>query len=320
MLLNTKKTALFLKSGANLPTLPDNYLEVTEPIVLNQEMSMEEFRRLNGKLNSNDSYVDICDKTVNQSITHNMRVTGATFTDVPEYAELLKIGGFDMAIDDTTAGEEYITFKNTQTPLRGSAIVLLDGYKHTLTGSVVADVSMNFPIGKAATIEASLQGFIDNNGVATSEAMPAVALNENPVLIVSCGDVVTADGVTLKPDNISISMGAEIEKLYAMGLKEFNLNDYKAVMEISFYPDNADYNLAQTKLNNQDIDSIDLKLGTDATGVLVNGRSVHITCTNAKAMSSSDSDEQGKIKRSFTYLLQNDVNDTAITIKSGFFA
>lgn len=315
-MLNTKKTALFLKSGATLPTLPANYLEVTETIVVNQEMSMEEFKRLNGKLNSNDSYVDICDKTVNQSITHNMRVSGTT---APDYTELLKIGGFDVTTVGTGA-TLATTFKNTQAPLRGSAIILLDGYKHTLTGSVVADVTMNFPIGKAATIEASLQGFIDNNGIATTQAMPTITMNENPVLVVSCGDVVTADGTVLKPDNVTIKMGAEIEKLYAMGIKEFNLNDYKATMEITFYPDNADYNLAQTKLNTQDVDSLDLKLGTDATGLLVNGRSVHITCTNAKAMSSSDADEQSKIKRTFTYLLQNGANDTAITIKTGFFA
>ena len=95
---------------------------------------------------------------------------------VPQYGELLKIGGFTETIDTTTPTQETVTYTNTQTPVLGSAVAYIDGYKHQMTGSLAADLTFNFPIGKAATISAALSAFLDNSGIAAAEATPAVTL------------------------------------------------------------------------------------------------------------------------------------------------
>lgn len=322
-MLNTKKSALFLKSGGTLPVASANFLEVGEAVLLNPTITIEEFKRINGKLGSNDSYADTCDATISQTITHKMRSTniaGDALDTLPEYTELLRIGGFDYAVDTTTPGEETVIFTNTQAPINGSAVAYVDGYKQTMTGSVVADITMNLNIGKAAEISASLSAFIDNKGIATAEATPDVTLNSNPVLLVSCTDIFTAGGDVIKPDSVTITMGSEIGKFYGMGLKEYSMTDYMIKVEASFFPDNADYNTAMTKIASETVEALEIKLGTGAGGDLVNGKSVLINCPLAKASNVSDADTDGKVKRTFTWLLQGDSEGESITIKHGFFA
>jgi hypothetical protein len=321
--INTKKTALFLKSGDTLPVPPANFIEVSEAILLTPTITIEEFKRINGKLGSNDSYADTCDATISQTITHRMRTqdkAGTAFDTVPEYGELLKIGGFDQTIDTATAGEETVIYTNSQTPLKGSAIAYIDGYKHTMTGSIVADLTFNFNIGKAAEISGALSAFIDNKGIATAEAIPTVTLSDENILIVGCTDIMTAGGGTVKADSITITMNSEVEKFYGMNLKEYSMNDYMIKVEASFYPENADYNAAMTKLTSETVEAIIIKLGTGTAGALVNGKSVQITASLAKASNVSDSNEQGNVKRTFTWLLQGDSTGKAIEIKHGFFA
>lgn len=322
-MLNTKKTALFLKSGNTLPVAPANFLEVAEPILITPTITIEEFKRINGRLGSNDSYADTCDATISQSITHKMRCqnTAADALDtLPEYTELLKISGFDVTVDTAVAGQETVTFTNTQTPVVGSAVAYIDGYKQTMTASVVADTTFNFAIGKAAEISSAISAFIDNKGIATAEATPSVTLNSEPVLLVACTDIMTAGGTVIKPNNVTISMGAEIEKYYGMGLKEYSLNDYMIKIEATFFPDNADYNSAITKLANETVEALVIKLGTGTAGAMVSGKSVLIECDLAKANNVSDSDTQGKVQRTFTWLIQGDSTGKAISIQTGYFA
>ena len=318
MLINTKKTLICLKSGAVLPVPPANFLEVEEEILLTPTISMEEFKRINGKLGSNASYADTCHTTISQTIATKMRFQNSAadaLDTVPEYGELLKIGGFDETIVTTTPGEETVTYTNTQTPVLGSAVAYVDGNKHTMTNSIAADLTFNFPIGKAATISASLSAFIDNNGIATSEANPTVTLNDEAVLIVGCADIMTAGGVAITPDNISIAMGADIQEFYGMGgLKQFNMTDYMIKVTADFYPENANYNDAVTKLGAETIEALQIKLGTNA-GALVNGKSVQIDCGFGQVSTFSDSVDKSTLKRSLTYLL---TGDTQISIRHGF--
>ena len=314
----TKKTSLFLLSGGVLPVAPANFIEVSEELLLTPTVATEDFKRINGSLGSNDSYADTCDITITQSISTKMRFSNSAATALdtpPEYGELLKIGGFDETID-TTLGAETVTYTNTQTPALGSAVAYLDGNKHSMTGSVAADLTFNFPIGKAATVDASLSAFLDNSGVAVAEANPAVTLSPEGCLIVGCADIMTAGGTTIVPDNISIAMGSSIEKFYGMGLKEFQLTDYMIVVTADFYPENANYNDAINLLIADTTEAIDIKLGTNA-GALVNGKSVHITCATAKAQTFTDSADKSTVKRSFSWLL---TGTNQISIAHGFFA
>jgi hypothetical protein len=317
-LMNTKKTALFLKSGAVLPVAPASFLEVEEELLLTPDIPIEEFKRINGLLGSNSSYADVCHTTISQSISTKMRFSNSAadaLDTVPEYGELLKIGGFTETID-ATPGAETVIYANTQAPVRGSAVAYIDGKKHQMTDSLVADITMNFPIGKVATITANLSAFLDNDGVAATEANPTVTLNDEAVLITGCADIFTAGGVSLVPDNITIATGADVQEFYGMGRKEFGIQDYMIKVTADFYPENANYNTAVTKLGAGTTEAIVIKLGTNA-GTEVNGKTVVITCDTAKASAFSDSADKSTVKRSFTWLL---TGTNQIAIKHGFYA
>lgn len=322
-LVNTKKTALFIKSGATVPVPPANFLEVEEEIILTPNVTITEFKRINGKLGSNDSYADTCDTTISQTVAHKMRSSNSDESALetpPAYGELLKIGGFSETITTTTPGEETVVYTNSQTPSKGSALAYVDGYKHSITNSLVADLTFNFAIGKAATISAALSAFIDNAGVATSAAVPSVTLNDEPCLLVSCADIMTAGGTSIKADSIKITMGSQVEKFYGMNIKEFNIQDYTIKVVATFYPENADYNDAINALKAETVEALVIKLGTNGTGSLINGKSVEVTASLGKANSFSDSTDKSTLKREFTWLLQGDSTGKAIEIKHGFFA
>lgn len=314
MLMNTKKTLLFLKSGSTLPVAPASFLEVEEELLLTPDIPIEEFKRINGLLGSNSSYADTCHTTISQTISTKMRLQNSAadaLNTPPEYGELLKIGGFTETVTATN-----VTYTNTQTPTRGSAIAFIDGKKHEMTDSLTADLTLNFPIGKVATISASLSSFLDNKGVASSEVNPTVSLNPEAVLLVGCTDIFTAGGVNLIPDNISIAMGADVQEFYGMGRKEFEIKDYMIKVTADFYPENANYNDAITKLADGTTEAIVVKLGTNA-GTSVNGKTVEITCNAAKASTFSDSSDKSTVKRSFTWLL---TGANQISIKHGTFS
>ena len=221
---------------------------------------------------------------------------------------------------DTTPAAETVIYTNSQAPVRGSAVAFVDGKKFTMTDSVVGDATFNFEIGKSGMLDVALQGFLDDSGVPTNEANPSVTLSDEPILLVSCGDVITAGGSAVAADKITITMGADIEELYALGVKEFNVNDYVIKLVADFYVDAADYADAITKLNAETVEAIVVKLGTNQTGALINGKSVEITADVAKASAFTDSIDKSRVKRSLTWLLRGNGSDVNISIKSGFFA
>lgn len=321
--MNTNKSVMFLQSGATLPTPPAKFIELQDPLIVNPQPTTEEYKRISGKLGTTETYADTCDVTISETVSHKMRQTNSAqdaLDTVPEYGELLKISGFDETIDTATPTEETVTYTNSQTPTKGSAIIYLDGKKFTLTDTLVADTTFTFEIGKAGVVSSALSGFYDNKGVPTNEANPAVTLSSEPCMLVSCLDVITAGGTSLSADTITITVGADIQKFYGFSLKEFSIQDYSIEITADFYVNSANYADAMNKLNNQTVEAIDIKLGTNATGSLISGQSVHITADVAKASANTDSDDQQRVKRSFTWKCGLNGSDIALAIKHGFFA
>lgn len=317
-LINCKKSALFLKSGSTQPVYPAGFLEVEAELAINPTIPIEEFKRINGRLGSNDSYADTCKATTSLSIAHKMRssnIAGTALEAPPEYGELLKMGGFTEAITGTGATGKVI-YTNSQTPIKGCIAGFIDGYKQTATNSAVADVSFDFAIGKAAMLNATISAYLDNAGVAAVQAIPSVTLNVNPCLIVGCADIITAAGTAIKADSIKIVMGAQVDDFYGMGIKEFNINDYTIKVTATFYPENADYNAAINKLSAQTVEAVVVKLGTNL-GLMVDGKSVLIECALAKASAFTDSVDKSTLKREFTWMIQGDATGAAIVITHG---
>lgn len=324
-LMNTQKTALFLQSGAVLPVPPSNFIESTTPVLITPTITAEDFKRISGKLNSTDSYVDTCNSQVNFSLTHYMRSSNIAQDDlaaVPEYGELLKVCGFDETIDSLVPGSEFVTYTNTQTPVLGSAVGYVDGQKFEFTDSLTSDMSLEFQIGQPAQIVSNIQGFVDNP-IPVIEANPAVILNEEPLMIVSCASLTLLGGTVLKPDRVVFATNPEIADFYTMGgtngLKSKSMTDYALTCTIDFFVDNADYDREINAIKNQTSATLEIDVATDDASALVNGKSLQVTCEVVKTNDYTDSDENNVLKRSVTYKVQNGTNDVALTLKTGFF-
>ena len=319
--LNTKKFAFFFKSGATLPIAPANFLELDEKLLLISKPKIEKYKRYNGKLGANDSYADVCDVSqegINLSQKMRFQNSAANALDtIPDYGEVLKVGGFTETVDSTPSAETVTyTWNKDNSPILGSAVYYLDGKKKTMTNTIALNVAFNFEIGKAAMLTASMNTFYDNNGVAVNEANPTVTLNDEACLMVGCLDIYTEDGVGIVVDKISLDMGAQINKFYGLNLKEYETSDFEPTIDVDFALDATDYNDAITKLTAETKVNLVIKLGTNA-GVEVNGKTVVFTITNVKLSDYSDADNNDTIKRTHNFIL---TADTVFTIKTGFFA
>lgn len=321
MRVNTKNFGLYIKQGATLPVAPANFIEVDEKILLTPNVTVENFKRFNGRLGANDSYADTCNTAVEGvSVSHKMRYqngAGTALDTVPDYGELLKISGFTETVDSTPSAETVTyTWDTSASPTLGSAVYFIDGNKQTMTNTIAGNAVFNFEIGKSAMLNFAMSGFLDNKGISTLEANPVTTLSDEGCLIVGCADIYTEDGTQLNPTNISIDMGSQINKFYGMGLKEYQLTDFEPKITTDFYLDNADYNDAMQKLVDQSYVNVVIKLGT-LNGVEVNGKTVLFTINNVKFSTFSDSDENDTIKRSHELML---TANSTMTIKTGFFA
>jgi len=321
-LLNTTKSALFLKSGAVLPVAPANFIENTVPIMITPEIAVTDYNRISGKLNTSDSYADTCNSQVNFAVEHLMRSNdiGATTLDaVPEYGELLKICGFD----ETISAGVSVGYINTQVPVLGSAVVVLDGNQFEMTGSMASDMTLDLTIGSPAKLSCSLQGYIDD-AVPTVVTQPDPTLSDEPLMVVSCANLVTLGGTVLKPDSVKFMTNPEIADFYTMGgtdgLKSKAMTDYGLTCEISFFIDNADYAREVTAIKNQTYATLEVLVATDDASALVNGKSMKITCGLVKTTTYTDTDQDNVGKRTVTYRVSNDSNDHALSILVGTFA
>lgn len=320
--LNTKRSAIFISNTSTLPTPPSGFLETTEPFIVNPQLDVQTFKRISSKLGNTDSYIDTNKNMVSQSITHNMRTSdiGATALDTPpEWGKLLVLAGFDEVINTTTPGQETVIYKNSQTPTRGSGIFYMDGKKFTATNCLVADLTITGQAGQIATMTSNIQGYLDNAGVPTNEVPTIPTLSTESVVGLTVVDIITAGGDVLTCDQFTLTTNPTITNIYATGTKQHDITDYDMTLELSYFVDSAKYADAINDLNAQTVEAVVIKLNTTA-GALVSGKSIEITCPVAKARQFSDSNDQDKIKRTFTYGLQLNGSDTAVQIKLGYFA
>jgi len=327
-IMSTKKTSLFVNPGATLPTPPTNFVEVTDPVLPTPEFSSIDINRLDGKLNSKSSVVDLCRVKTSFDAKANMRSNNAAadaLDTLPEYGLLLKCAGFTETVDTTTPGEETVTYANNNVSIpNSSAVVYIDGNKLTMTNSLVSGTTLALTVGEPATVTNNFQGYMDD-AKGTPEANPTVTLTQEPLLVVSCADLVLLDGTCLPIESASIAMNEEVSDLYTMGngtggcgLKTNVITDYALTLDLTFFVDSAAYGREATLIESGLAKSVVIKIGLDSTGTLVNGKSVEITCELAKATTYSDTNKDDLLSRTLTLRLFDGTNP-AVSIKNGFF-
>jgi len=318
--INTKRTALFLSADATLPTPPAGFIENIDEFVINPNPTVEEFNRISSLLGGTDSYADGCHVTFDETFATFMRTNdkgGTALSTVPGISPLFKVCGFDETVDGTA---ETVTYKNSQSPAIGSAVFNVDGKQFSSTASVVGDATFEFEIGKPAKFSANLKGFLDDNGIPKDVASPTVTLSDEDLLMMTCTDIMLADGTHLNCDKITIAMGAQISEKYALGVKTNQMTDYVIKLTADFFVDSANYADAQTKIINQDIQALEIKLNTDDAGALQDGKSLLIKAAAAKVSNYQDSVQDSTVKRSVTWLIRPDGNGKNIEFIYGKFA
>lgn len=321
--VNTKSFALFIKAGAVPPTPPANFFEVSEKVLINPKPKVGEIERFNGTRLTTDTYSDTCDTTIEgAALMHQMKYQNAAadaLDTIPEYGEVLKISGFDEVVNTVTPGQETViyTLNNTATPSLGSALYYIDGNKQTMTNSIATNVSFDFVIGEPAKLNATMNAFVDNEGVPVVEANPTVTLDTaNAPLIVSCTDLYSENGSPLTGvSNISIDLGANLEKFYGMSLKEYESTSVKPTMTAEFPLDKADYANAINLLKNQTVFDVVVELGR-VDSLMVSGKSVRFKVTNVKLGDFSDADDKDTIKRTHNLSF---TPESVFTIEHGYF-
>jgi len=198
---------------------------------------------------------------------------------------------------------------------------VLTGDTSSATGTVIAITGTTVEL-KGVTGTFTVGGEALNTAAYTStsanQSNPTVTLGTEGSLVVGCADVYSKDGTAvIGANNISINMGAMINKYYGFSLKEYETSDFESTITMSFPVDATDYNDAIEALQAQSLIDIVVKLGTDATSTEVNGKTVVMTITNCKLSSYSDGDENDSISRTENFIL---TASSAFTIKHGFYA
>jgi len=315
--VNTKRSALYLSATATLPVPPAGFIELSDEFVVNPDPTVEEFNRVSSLLGGTDSYSDTCHVVLNQSVSTMMRTndkSGSALDTPPECSALFQVCGLDEVV---TA--DNVTYTNSQQPKIGSAVLNIDGKQFTSTSSIVGDATFVFEIGKPAKFDASLSGFLDNQGIPTDTASVATTLSAENLIMMTCADIVLADSTAVQADQVTIAMGAQISEKYALGVKEFQMTDYVIKLTASFFVDSANYKDAQQKLIDQDVDTIHCKFNT-LNGVSVDGQSLEVIATNGKVSSYTDSAVDSTVKREVTWLLRPGAGGANIQFKYGKLA
>ena len=316
MYVNTRKSALFVAASSSLPTVPVGFIEVTDEFTVTPNSVTKEFKRSSPTLGTIDSYADTCHVTIDDTFKLYMRTNnkaGDSLATLPDYDPLLKIGAFEADV-----GADTVIYKNTQTPIKGSAVFNIDSQEYRATNSCVADITVSGSIGEPLMISSKIKAFLDNKGVPVEHAISPFALSEELLVMMSCSDTITINGVALPVETFKVSMKPTTGESYGLGVKEFSVRDYQVELDVKYNVDDSLYSAEQQALINQTTGSATLNLNT-ADGTLVDGKSVQISLPSTKTKDFSDAPKNGVVSRTTTFLCRPDASGTNIEIKLGKF-
>lgn len=316
-LINPTRSALYLIQQETLPITPAGFIEVNTPLVVVPNFQTVETNRLSGAMNSKETVVDTCRTMTSFLASVNMRESGAVLTEKSEYAELLKISGFE----ETVGADTYTLSNQVDAIARGSARVYMDGQRFDMTNTLVGSTEMLFEVGSPAVINTTLTGYLDS-ATPTPETNPTPELNQNGLLIVSCADVITIDGTIIPAQAIGITTNPEIANIYTMGGAEGHksdvITDYGLLLAITFPVDSAVFGREASLIETGQISAIRIVLNNGSDGTPVNGESVVIMADTARAVTYEDEVNEQLLQRILSLRLYDDLpTSPAITITTG---
>ena len=279
----------------NATPTTDNVVTESEYASLSPKVKTTEVKELGRGLGSTTNYAIADWTTVEGSVTALLR--GGL---PPKLAEMYKICGLEETDDKDSDGNITAShFYPAETPVTaGNIIFYQDDLKRTITG-VAGSLKISFAVGEMVKATFDIKGFTDAEP--TSEANPAVTLDNNQIFITESISAVTVGGDSFEVESVDFDMGVDIKEIYAIGAKEYQITDYKPTLSIKAYSDKNNQT-HWSDIKNGNIKAVSIVLTNGA------GNKFTFTANACKITDISESDNSGNIEDTRTYLCEKDTN------------
>ncbi len=292
------KNTLLLAIGA-IPTAT-NVVTTANNVLVNPKVAVIEYKDIgNGQAGNAKSISNDDDTTADFSVDVTMRSSGGLGV-APKYANLLKCCGLEETITALTD----VAYKPMLVEQPATAKAYMDGYVRTITG-IVGDFNISGKVGELAQLSFSLKGFTD--ATPTAEANPAVTLDSNSQVVVKSAVVSIAGGGTIELEEFTFSLNNQVEKIYAIGRKEFYIQDFSPTLKVRAVKTlGNDAHWADLQANTQK--SITITLGTVA------GDIIELTAPYCQPKEVSETDSSGAIVYENTWSCQSSAGGDNFTL------
>lgn len=292
-----KNTVLFKQGGA--PAAID-VVTLDGLVFLNPKVAGGEYSDMgNGLMGNMKSYVDPNMVTVEFDISVVGRGGGAAGI-APKMDDLLKCCG----LAETITASTKVDYKPGGALTAGQCQVFTDGYQRLVTGAFL-DLKISGKVGEFAKFTFSAKGYTD--AVATATANPSVTLDTANPPVITSATVFTLGGGSVPITEFEFSLGNSIQSLYAVGQKEFYLQDFDPSIRIK-----------AVKVKGVETHWDDLLAGNVKAIVITIGETagqiIQIDVPFAKPKDVSETDDAGKVVYDNTFRCQSSVGSDNFTI------
>lgn len=294
----TLKNAVLFKQGG----VPDetNVITLDGLVFLNPKVGSGDYSDIgNGQMGNTKSFVDPNNVTAEFDINVIGRGGGAAGT-APKIADLLKCCGLAETI---TAGTS-VAYAPGGSLTRGQCKVYTDGYVRLVEG-IMCDMEISGKVGDLARIVFSAKGY--TTAKPTEEANPTVTLDTANPPVISSATVFTVGGGTVNVTEFTVSIGNSLQALYAVGTKQYYLEDFDASVNIK---------AIKTKGNEAHWDDL-LAGNVKAMQIIIGetaGQIIQIDIPFAKPKEVSESDNSGVVVYDQTYRCQASAGNDNFTL------
>lgn len=311
---DTNKVVLAVKYGGAVAGA--NAVAVTnEDVRLAPVPTSGSFKELNGKIGNKIVWKNDDDTVVEGANADGFLLgndaTGTALDTPPYWTEIYKLCGLTETID-SGVGTESVTYTPSQTqPSDASEVAIWrDGAKRVLSGAI-GSVTITGKVGEPITQSVSLYGF--TTLASATEANPTAPATDKSLLIVhKSTDTITFTGTPYKGVDFTLTQGNDIQKLYALGVKTFDLSDFESSLEVTYLKDNDNI---YTDFANGTVHSVVITAGS------ANGKKIQITAGQAEVESVTESSVNGKEAIKVKFMLNGDANgENQYSMKFGTIA
>lgn len=282
-LFDTRKTVVAVKYGGTASGT-DAIAISNEDVRLSPETATGSFRCINGMLGNKTSWLNSDDTSVNGAtiecyLTGNDG-TGLALTTAPDWADVYKI----CAMTETV-GASGIAYTPSQTQPSDASTVAIwrDGRKRVLTGAL-GTLTITGTVGEPVRQSVAVSGF--TTITSTAEANPTAAcVDDELLLVLKSIDTFAIGASSIKAQSFTLTQGNDNQKLYFMGLKDYERVDFDSMLEVTYLKEN------------EDIYTI-FAAGTESSVVITigatDGKAVKITCGQAVVETVTETSIQNK--------------------------